>query len=296
MGQKRKKTEKFYCVGCQNHHPRANFYVSYNKLHNGVYPYCKNFIKSYVVDEDGNIDMDKLYNILRQIDEPFLYNYWKISVDKGGDVVGEYFKNIKLRQNRSLKWEDSVFEEKSLQDITKDDVDIRAKHNLDPDKLFEITPEIVQRWGDGYTASDYRYLEEFYCDMHMTHTIVIPQHEKALLLICKLQLKMDKALESDDMVLFSKLHGEYQKLLTASGLRPIDKKGGAEATGIRSFSQIFDEVEKDGYIEPAPIKDNQDIVDKTIQYIMNYTLKLLNQQTLTVPPVDTPKVDVVDNG
>ena len=88
-----------------------------------------------------------------------------------------------------------------------------------------------------------------------------------------------------------KAHSEYQKLLQSSGLRPIDKLGEQKPWDERSFSQIFEEIEKDGFIKPAPIKENQDIVDKTIQYIMNYTLKLLNQQILTEPPIDTPKID-----
>ena len=90
---------------------------------------------------------------------------------------------------------------------------------------------------------------------------------------------------------FSKIHTEYQKLLTSSGLRPIDKIGGAEASGIKSFSQIFEEVEKEGFIKPASVNENQDIVDKTIQYILNYTKKLLNKQVLIDTPIDTPKVD-----
>ena len=87
---------------------------------------------------------------------------------------------------------------------------------------------MIERWGDKYEKTEIRDLEKFYNDMHMTHTIVTPQHEKALILICKLQLKMDKALENNDMGSFAKMHGEYQKLLQSSGLRPIDKIGGAK--------------------------------------------------------------------
>ena len=96
------------------------------------------------------------------------------------------------------------------------------------------------------------------------------------------------------MVGFAKVHTEYQKLLQSSGLRPIDKIGGAEAAGIRSFGQIYEELEKDGFIKPELIEESQDIVDRTIQYILNYTLKLLNKEVLTEPPLDTPKVDGSD--
>ncbi len=283
---KKKAQEEHFCIGCNQKHRKSQFYVSYNKLHNGVYPYCKKFIKEAVANDDGSINIDKLQDILRQIDVPFLIDYWHISVDSGGDIVGQYFKNLKLKQNRDLTWKNSMF--------APDDDDEGANcnnYNTVNNDDFNITPEMLYRWGENYNKSELMYLEKFYNDMHITHTIVTPQHEKALIMICKLQLKMDKCLESDDMVGFSKAHSEYQKLLQSSGLRPIDKLGGAEASGMKSFSQIFEEIEKDGFIKPAPIKENQDIVDKTIQYIMNYTLKLLNQQTLTEPPIDTPKVD-----
>ena len=283
---KKKAQEEHFCIGCNQKHRKSQFYISYNKLHNGVYPYCKKFIKETVTNDDGSINIDKLQDILRQIDAPFLIDYWHISVDSGGDIVGQYFKNLKLKQNRYLTWKNSMF--------APDDDDEGANcnnYNTVNNDDFNITPEMLYRWGENYNKSELMYLEKFYNDMHITHTIVTPQHEKALIMICKLQLKMDQYLESDDMTGFSKTHSEYQKLLQSSGLRPIDKLGGAEASGMKSFSQVFEEIEKDGFIKPAPIKENQDIVDKTIQYIMNYTLKLLNQQTLTEPPIDTPKVD-----
>jgi len=37
-------------------------------------------------NDDGSVDISKLQDILRQIDAPFLIDYWNISVDSGGDV------------------------------------------------------------------------------------------------------------------------------------------------------------------------------------------------------------------
>ena len=196
-----------------------------------------------------------------------------------------------MPQNRGYTWKNSTLEINDSECI-EDKIDVEEIRVSKQEKNFVVTPQMRNRWGDEYTDEEIQDLDKFYIDMHMTHSIVTPQHEKALIMICKLQHKMDKYLDSEDMASFSKLHGEYKKLLQSSGLRPIDKIGGDEATGMRSFSQIFEEVERDGYIKPAPIKENQDIVDKTIQYIMNYTLKLLNQQSLIEPPVDTPRVDL----
>ena len=57
---KKRKQETKFCIGCNKPHAKSQFYVSYNKLHNGVYPYCKKFIRETVVEEDGGINLDKL--------------------------------------------------------------------------------------------------------------------------------------------------------------------------------------------------------------------------------------------
>ena len=57
----------------------------------------------------------------------------------------------------------------------------------------------------------------------------------------------------------------------------------------------FEEVEKEGFIKPVNYVEEQDIVDKTIMYILNYTIKLLGQTTMQKPPPDTPRV-IVEGG
>ena len=284
---KKDKKNIYYCVGCGKTHGKGNFYVSYSKHHaNGVLSYCKDYIKSSSYDIYGNVHMESFQSILRQLDVPYIYSLYE-SASESPDAVGAYFRMYNsFKRFRGLTWKDSEFE----------NVDDEIEHYTDADiaediNKFVVTEEMLYRWNDEkYNKREIRDLEKFYRDMHITHTIVTPQHEKALVMICKLQLGMDKALKDNNMTNFAKIHTEYQKLLQSSGLRPIDKVGGAEASGIRSFSQIFEKIEKEGYIKPAPVDVKQDIVDRTIQYLMNYTLRLLDKQVLPKPPADTPKI------
>ncbi len=287
MSNKGKRKNIYYCVGCGTTHGKGNFYVSYSKHHaNGVLFYCKDYIKSSSYDIYGNVHMESFQSILRQLDVPYIYSLYE-SASESPDAVGAYFRMYNsFKRFRGLTWKDSEFE----------NVDDEIEHYTDADiaediNKFVVTEEMLYRWNDEkYNKREIRDLEKFYRDMHITHTIVTPQHEKALVMICKLQLGMDKALKDNNMTNFAKIHTEYQKLLQSSGLRPIDKVGGAEASGIRSFSQIFEKIEKEGYIKPAPVDVKQDIVDRTIQYLMNYTLRLLDKQVLPKPPADTPKI------
>ena len=126
-----------------------------------------------------------------------------------------YFKNINMMQYRGMGWKHSSFGDDDS--IIKDNNTTTKEKSLKEEDYIlsdsQITPEMLLRWGHNYTNLQISYLENFYQDMHITHTIVTPQHEKALILICKLQLKMDNFLEADDMVGFSKVHGEYQNYL-----------------------------------------------------------------------------------
>jgi hypothetical protein len=64
-----------------------------------------------------------------------------------------------------------------------------------------------------------------------------------------------------------------------SKFRAMDKTDADKTGGVRNFCTIYSEVEKDGFIPPweyyKKIKGiAQDIVDKTIMHIENFTLKL----------------------
>ena len=280
-----KKENIYYCVGHGCVHPANNFYKSSMSDHsNGRLFYCKDFMKEKCYTGDNEIDENEFGKILRQLNVAFLPELLAAAIESKKDIIGAYFSTYNgLSQYKGMTWDDGVALEGV---IYEDDESIQNTPSLDS---FVVTQQMVDRWGISYTKKDIKSLERFYNDIHNTHNITTPQHEKALIMICKLQHKMDAFLDADDIQSYSKHHKEYQKLMQTSGLRPIDKTGMDEETGMRSFSQIFEEVERDGFIKPKKTKANQDIVDRTIQYIMNYTLKLLNKNVLSEPPADTPK-------
>lgn len=283
------------CLSCGKSKKPSEFYASSSVFNasTGKIPYCKQCCIDLSCDFEGNIDINNFKNLLERIDKPFLPHILQSAYEEGKKInshpIGLYFKNINsLDQYSNWTWKDSMSECHDNNEITPENI---QEYESKMVKNFVITDEMIARWGSNYSKKQIMDLEKFYNDMKMTHNIVTPQHIKALIMMCKMQLKMDMYLENNDMTSFEKLHRQYQALLQSSGLRPIDKVGGDEATGMRSFSAIFEEVEKDGFIEPVPIEVHQDIVDRTIMYILNYTLKLLNQTVLTEPPIDTPKVD-----
>lgn len=285
--------EEFLTLRCQNCGKTKNkndfAKTPFLKENSGRELYCRTCKKKLIKSKDDLKDYFKQHNIF--FDEQAYktaYNYVKnkqLKKYKNGDFPSDFeshFFNAIVGRLFSLINLSGSF--KALP-ISKNN---NKKSSIN--EVKELDREIIVKWGEGYSKDEYIKLEKFYQDMFISHEISTPQHKELLKFMCILNLKMHNCLEQNDIGGFSKLHEQYQKILQSSGFRPIDKTAADGGHGIRTFSQIFAEVEKNGFIKPIPVEENQDIVDKTIMYMLNYQLKLLNMQQLIEPPLDTPKV------
>lgn len=277
----------YYCVGCGTEHSKQAFYKSFSSNHaNGRLFFCKDFMREKCYDKHGNIVKEDFRRLMRQLNLAYIPSLIDEAIEKNRDPMGAYFSTYNgLSQYRGMTWEDG---EEINNAAYEYDGEVQNTPEMDS---FVLTANMIRRWGQAYEKHEVMKLEHLYNEIAETHDIKTPQHRTALVMICKLQLKMDTFLDNGDIDQYSKHHKEYQTLMKTSGLRPVDRAGTDEETGMRSFSQIFEEVERDGFIKPDKTRESQDIVDKTIQYMGNYTRKLLNKNVMTEPPTDTPKGD-----
>ncbi len=266
--------------------PLSDFYNSNSILFSdGLVPICKKCLKENV---DSN-DIDSIKNMLQKIDKPFVAKVWKSAEKKGGDIFGNYLRMINsLPQYKSYTWSDSDFVGEESTDIYK-----KKFNNIDNIEeletefgTIELNREVALKFGSGYTNIEYLQMEKFYREMDRTHNLDTPQLKKQVINLCKLQVKMDRALESDDANSYKKYADAYDAILKTSALTPKDKKSLSDSTGIRSFSAIFEEVEKHGYIEPKPISERKDLVDVAIIEHLNYVRILGGHGKLEKVPED----------
>lgn len=105
-------TKKKKCTCCMEPKTLTDFYISYSPLHSldKRIPVCKDCCKSLSVNDDGTINVEKLNNLLRNIDKPLYYDILftseksvrsenNISSDKelkeyGISIVAKYFLSI----------------------------------------------------------------------------------------------------------------------------------------------------------------------------------------------------------
>lgn len=285
---KNKKAEKKCCSRCTEEKPNKDFYMSSDDLINndGRLGICKVCLEEIT---DFN-DVESFIDILRRIDRPFIKSEYETSLSYN-NPLGEYMRRIGMPQNRKRTYMDSIFDGDLNKFAVKTSKDLNKKIDVEDVVKFKITPDLIVKWGSGYNEAELFVLEEFYKRMETSNSITTPQHKENLKLLCKLNLKQNKALDDGDSGTFAKLNTQYNNILRDSGFRPIDKVSGGESSGVRTFGQIWEEIERDGFIEPYPYQEKQDIVDRTIMYMGNYLHKLLNIQTMSSPPSDTPNAN-----
>lgn len=261
-----------------------DFYTSKSIMFSdGRVPVCKKCLKD-MIDEN---DIESVKTTLQRIDKPFVAKVWKSAEDNDGDTVGNYFRMINsLQQYKDYTWADSDMEGEKETDIYRHRFnDVDEVEEIDTDNgTITLTKEIAMKYGSGYTNREYLQMEKFYNDMCITHDVNTPQLKKQLVYLCKLQIKMDRALEAEQDGAFKNYNDRYERILQSSGFRPIDRKSSSEQSGMRSFSVIFEEVEKKGYVEPKPVEERMDLVDVLIKEHLNYVRTLLGNPKLESIP------------
>lgn len=288
--KKPKIKPKKVCLSCTTEKNKDDFYASYNKLHaDGRIPYCKTCLMS-MVDVD---DINSVKEILRKIDKPFIGSLWESSLNND-NIFGTYMKNVQMPQYKHLTWKDSASDspKRGMEENEKEDIPKVAAR-------FKVTPEMVTRWGSKHSKEDIMQLEKFFHDMMDANRIETPQEVDYLKKLAVISLRMNKELEEGNYDKVKKLGDLFSNFMKDSQLRAIDKTDATKTGGIRTFSQIYAEVEKDGHIPPweqyrVEKKLNQDIVDKSIMYILNYTHKLNQVSSLTDAPSDVPVIEEGD--
>lgn len=280
------KTEKKVCEKCKRNLAITQFYDTRSKLADKKLNICKLCISDMIDIENLNT----VYHILQLMDVPFLHNYWETAYEKGGNIFGSYLRMANsLPQLKNKHWNNSIFKD-GKETINIDDIIDKSESDI------EITKELIQKWGKHDSADQYYKLEQFYWDMKDANRIETPQDENYLKKIAMISVKMDKELESGNYDEFKKLGDLYSKYMADSKFRAMDKTDADKTGGLRNFSSIYAEVEKDDFIPPweyyRKLKGvKQDIVDKTIMHIENFALKLNKIESMTEPPIDTPKLE-----
>lgn len=263
------------CLKCGNDYAVSSFYSHRNPLLHERFGFCKKCVKGNV---DLN-DMETLYNFLRTMDIPYLKEFWKQANDAENETIGTYLKNLNsLKQNKELRFRDSD--------------DITGKTNkaelVDIDTDFELTDEIIKKWGRNLELEDYIFLEEEFENLGGNEADTTIQ-ERLFKNMAKTQWMANKAYEEGD-------HGKYEKMMKTlstqmqdANIKPVQVKSASEDGGFRSWGEIVKMIE-----ETEPISEQQDEfkdVDGIYKYIDRWFITQMKRVFGKINDEDIVKLD-----
>lgn len=271
----RTTSEKKTCLKCGNDYAVSSFYSHRNPLLHERFGFCKKCVKGNV---DLN-DMETLYNFLRTMDIPYLKEFWKQANDADNETIGTYLKNLNsLRQNKELRFKDSD--------------DISGKTNkaelVDIDTDFELTDEIIKKWGRNLELEDYIFLEEEFENLGGDQAEDTLQ-ERLFKNMAKTQWMANKAYEEGD-------HGKYEKMMKTlsqqmqdADIKPVQRKSTSDEGGFRSWGEIVKMIE-----ETEPISEQADEfqdADGIYKYIDRWFITQMKRVFGKIKDEDIVKLD-----
>ena len=296
------------CTRCHEEKKMTDFYSSNSPLFSidKRVPLCKKCIQELCVNsETGEIDEIELNKTLRIIDKPyykdslassyqqFLREHSYIEeedVRKYGDkVLGLYFKNIMLRQDKDKSYEDSEKEgfihhnsntslsekEKIIQKYS--DIQEQKNSTTSTPQTKKVEEELVysEFWMGDYSQRDIDLLDKYYAGLNRDYKIVTENHRDYAKKIAKASLMMDKAYE--DMLkgvsgadkMYSSAKDIFDSL--SKSAKFSEDKRSINDVGISSFSKITSIVENHNWI-PQHVPKEKDMYDEMLE-----ALSVINQ-------------------
>jgi len=270
---------------CQGKCGRERTYTYFFKVDSPMFPDGMiNICRDCVREEVDVNDIEQVIGFLRQIDKPFIQNYWDEALQSNNHPLGEYVRKVNsLSQMKGKNFDNSD----GINGVGK--IDLSSAKS--PDKIenvkgevIEYSDELVEKWGIGYKKQEYLKMEKFYQDMRLTHEIHTPVHVNKLMELAYLQIEQMRLRQERDMGNYTKLAKTIEDMEKNAGFRPVDRQGIDGATGIKSFAQIWEEVEKKGWRKPPRVDFDEDIVDAMITSLANYYVRLVGGQILKEIP------------
>ena len=287
MSSKKKNDSPTPKKKCQGKCGRLRAESFFYKVDSPLFPDGRiNTCRDCIREELDVENIEEVVGFLRQIDKPFYQEEWDSAMANRSKrhPIGAYLGVVNsLQQYRGKTFENSDGLD-GVEKLALSSVNASDTIETSSGSVIEYSDKLVDKWDTGYNKKEYLMLEKFYQDMRATHEIHTPTHIDILMQLAYLSVDRDRLRKKKEWNDYSKISKTYDDMMKSAGFRPADRQGIDDATGIRSFSQIWEEVEKKGFRKPPKLTFDEDIVDGIIVSLSNYYHRLIGREILTEIP------------
>lgn len=298
---KQSNVNTYCCKRCNANKTAVGFvknWVGDPKANVGVIPYCKKCIKEICNDESGKMDIVKTLPLLKEIDKPYRKREWDyiINTQKDDKGIFEYLKRISLGKLRILTWKDGdleslindkylskldsyIEEKKEKETIDEPIVEQKNVTNIIPNNIsdFEVTKEIVDLFGNGFTKEEYEAMMAKYMFLKENYSEQTSMHTEALITYVRYKVREEMAIAKGD-AMEAKTWGELaMKQADKAKINPYQFSKADLQGGLSTIGEIVQAVEQNQDIIPILPRFKyrpNDAVDFCIWNYINYARNL----------------------
>lgn len=240
-----------YCTSCKKELSTTKFYNSRSILDtDGLSHVCKTCMEKLINLED----MNTVYSVLMSLNIPFDYKHWESAEKAKGKTFGNYMRMANsLPQLKNGIWNDSVFNDKTNEDISDGNIELSD----------EDIKKLEKDWGVGFSPSQYIRLDNFYQEFAAEYETDSPAQRLNFRNASRTQLQTEEALAKNDTDTFNKLMKTMSIILGDSNVKPVQETG-AEASDQLCFGNFLKKWEND-----RPVYD-ENLTDPMKEYIDLY--------------------------
>ena len=295
---------KKFCPACQKDRSIAMFYRSKNLVMHGdgYLPYCKDCLCEQAIDQEtGVVDVDALKKLLRMCDRPWdeaayesavnevhkRYNLENMSMhDQSKSIVGIVWRMVQSLPQYNMSAEEyedlqrikrdaatPITLEEAQQKIKESTIGNKQIYFKDDEDDFNLTSEIVQKFGQGYTVAEYKAMVDKYNFLSQSYPDITNLHTEALVTYVRYKVKEEFAIASGDVDAAEKWANLATKAADKAKINPSQLSQNDLQGGLNSFSELMMAIEQSADIIPIlpqfKFRPN-DAVDFTIWCYVNY--------------------------
>ena len=210
--------------------------------------------------QNGEISEAEYKTLTSSLKQELDYTQGKIQREYAGAGIG---------YNGAPAGPNAIFTEANY--MRPEDMPHPSEELTEDDKMY-----LVMKWGRLYSADEWVELERMYKEMENSFDIQDADTINALVLICKLNLKANQALDQGDYDGFAKLSRSLESMRKSAKFTAAQKKE-EKADAVDCVGELVSMCEREGFIPRYATDIPQDKVDVTLRDMNEYVQKLVTQ-------------------
>ena len=268
----------YVCCHCdRQYNSAAQFY----KISSGVYanigrlPICKdcveNLMESYAREYRG--DMRKsLQRFCMIFDLYYSDKMYDACINSGNFGIGSYIAKMNMRQ----------FKQRSFSTTLEEGFTFGFKQGVvyTPDSSVQsdqINPADIEKWGDGFDASDYRTLNNHYKYLKDANPQCDSNQEIFILDLCYTKMQQMKAVKAGEVDNYNKLTESYRKSFQQAGLKTVREASTVEDVSMGVTIETIEQYTPAEYYKDQKLyKDYDGIGDYAERFIFRPLRNLMH--------------------